>query len=305
MVRLVFIPCSIRHEFVKINSEMEESRPSRTAFRVAMRRAAHQILDRPLVFEDPLALRILDGETRDALESNPAELDSGPGRAFRAFFTARARYAEDQLARAVENGVRQFVVLGAGLDTFAYRNPYAGRGLRIFEVDHPAIQAWKRHRLEQAGIAIPDLLTFAPVNFEHQTLESGLREVGFDFANAAFFSWLGVIPYLTREAFRSTLSVISALPSGTGVAFDYGVDPKLLTLRERLGVKMLANRVAAANEPFRLFFTPDELSSELRSTGFHRMEDLSSHEINALYFANRPDDLRIVSNAGHLASAWL
>ncbi len=284
---------------------MEETRPSRTAFRVATRRAAHQLLDRPLVFEDPLALRILDRKTISALQMNPAEFDGRASRAFRAFFVARARYAEDQLAGAVENGVRQMVVLGAGLDTFAYRNPYTHVGLRVFEVDHPATQAWKRHRLQEADIEIPNSLTFAPIDFEHQTLESGLQSSGLEFSKPAFFSWLGVTPYLTKEAFRSTLAAICALPSGTGVAFDYGVDPKILSLREKLAVKMLANRVASVNEPFRLFFTPDDLSNELRAAGFHRIEDLGSSEINARYFRNRADDLKIISNAGRLAGAWL
>jgi methyltransferase (TIGR00027 family) len=284
---------------------MEESRPSRTAFRVATRRAAHQVLDRPLVFEDPLALRIVGPEIASALESNPADLNSRVSRAFRAFFVARARYAEDQLAQAVENGIRQFVVLGAGLDTFGYRNPYAALGLCVFEVDHPATQAWKRQCLEQAGIEIPDSLTFAPVDFEHQTLDSGLRHAGLDFTKAAFFSWLGVTPYLTKQAFRSTVKVIATLPGGTGVAFDYGMDPKLLNLRERLGLKILANRVASVNEPFRLFFAPDELANELRIAGFQRTEDLGSREINARYFADRTDDLKLISNAGHLASGWV
>jgi methyltransferase (TIGR00027 family) len=284
---------------------MEESRPSRTAFRVATRRAAHQIFDRPLVFEDPFALRILDPETITALQNHPAEIDSRTSRAFRAFFVARARYAEDQLAQAVQKGVRQFVVLGAGLDTFAYRNPYASTDLHVFEVDHPATQAWKRHRLQETGIEIPDSLTFAPVDFERQTLESGLKNARFDAGSPAFFSWLGVIPYLTKEAFRSTLAAISALPPGTGVAFDYGVDPKILTFREKLAIKALANRVASVNEPFRLFFTPEELSTQLRTAGFQQIEDLGSNEINALYFSHRADDLKIVSNAGHLACAWV
>lgn len=284
---------------------MEESRPSRTALRVAIRRAAHQVLDRPLVFEDPLAIRILDPESSRALQADPEELDGRTARAFRAFFVARARYAEDQLAHAFHTGVRQFVVLGAGLDTFAYRNPYAAEGLRVFEVDHPATQAWKRQRLQEGGLEIPGSLTFAPVNFEHQTLEAGLRTAGLDFDNPAFFSWLGVTPYLTKEAFRSTISVIASLPRGTGVSFDYGVDPGILTFRERLAFKMLAERVAAANEPFRLFFTSGELAQNLREAGFQRVEDLAAKEINALYFVDRNDDLKVVSNAGHLASAWI
>lgn len=284
---------------------MEESRPSRTALRVAIRRAAHQVLDRPLVFEDPLAIRILGRESSHALQTNPTDFDDRASRAFRAFFVARARYAEDQLGNAVESGVRQFVVLGAGLDTFAYRNRYACDGLRVFEVDHPATQAWKRHRLWEAGIDIPNSLTFAPVDFEHQSLEAGLQSAGMNFHSPAFFSWLGVTPYLTKDAFRSTLAVIAALPPGSGVAFDYAVDPRFLSFKERIGVKMLAGRVARANEPFRLFFAPGEPKDELQAARFGRTEDLTANDINARYFANRPDDLKVVSNAGHLASAWI
>src|SRR5271163_1639382 len=175
---------------------MQEGKFSRTARRVAIRRAAHQLLDHPMVLDDPLALRIIGSEAAESLRSNPKE-DHGFARAFRAFMAARSRYAEDELACAVEHEVRQYVVLGAGLDTFAYRNPHLG--LRIFEVDHPATQAWKREQLQAARIAIPTSLTFVPIDFERQTLAAGLEQAGFDAGAAAFFSWLGVTPYLTRE----------------------------------------------------------------------------------------------------------
>ena len=149
---------------------MQEGKFSRTARRVAIRRAAHQLLDHPRVLDDPLALRIIGAEAAEELRSNPKEHHAF-SRAFRAFMAARSRYAEDELAGAVERGVRQYVVLGAGLDTFAYRNPHAG--LRVFEVDHPATQAWKREQLSAAGIAIPAALTFVPVDFERQTSGGG------------------------------------------------------------------------------------------------------------------------------------
>jgi methyltransferase (TIGR00027 family) len=113
---------------------------------------------------------------------------------------ARSRYAEDELHTAIKRGIQQYVVLGAGLDTFAYRNPYPQDVLHVFEVDHPATQIWKRTRLEEAGITIPRTLTFTPVDFEIQTLEDGLRRAGFDTSKAAFFSWLGVTMYLTSSA---------------------------------------------------------------------------------------------------------
>src|SRR5580658_731298 len=181
---------------------MQEGKFSRTARRVAIRRAAHQLLDHPRVLDDPLALRIIGVEACEELRSNPKEHHAF-SRAFRAFMAARSRYAEDELARAVaqgvtQYGVTQYVVLGAGLDTFAYRNPHAG--LRVFEVDHPATQAWKREQLEAADIQIPSSLTFVPIDFEQQTLADGLAPSGFNPKASAFFSWLGVTPYLTREA---------------------------------------------------------------------------------------------------------
>jgi methyltransferase (TIGR00027 family) len=124
------------------------------------------------------------------------------------FVAARSRYAEDQLAQAVEQRVAQYVVLGAGLDTFAYRNPHAAY-LRVFEVDRPATQAWKLERLQAAGIAVPPELQFVPVDFERQTLATGLEQGGFDSGSPAFLSWLGVTPYLTRESCMATLRFIA------------------------------------------------------------------------------------------------
>src|SRR4051812_31801002 len=154
---------------------MHDDRPSKTAFRVALRRAAHQVLDNPKILEDPLALAIV-GADAEALRADPKR-QSRISRAMRAFMAVRSRHAEDGLAVACEGGTRRYVVLGAGLDTFTYRNPFAG--LHVFEVDHPAAQGWKRHRLEAAGIAIPESMTFAPVDFENQTLAEGLAQAGF------------------------------------------------------------------------------------------------------------------------------
>src|SRR5262249_7097362 len=147
----------------------------------------------------------------------------------RAFIAARSRYAEDELALAVKRGVRQYVILGAGLDTFAYRNPYPESALSVFEVDHPATQAWKRARLKEAGIPLPIDLTFAPVDFEEQTLAGGLRDAGYDPSLSAFFSWLGVTPYLTIEGMMATLRFIASAPIGSGGVFDYVTSPSLLT----------------------------------------------------------------------------
>jgi methyltransferase (TIGR00027 family) len=279
-----------------------DQRPSATAWRVAQRRAAHQILDEPRVLEDPLALRIIGEKAAEAIRSGAdGRGQSRFARYLRAFLVARSRYAEDALAAAVEKGIRQYVILGAGLDTSAYRNRLGGF-LRTFEVDHPATQGWKRETLARTGIPIPDFLTFVPLDFESQTLPEGLRTAGFDPAQPAFFSWLGVVPYLRREAILTTLGFVGSLPPGTAIAFDYGLPPSSLGFLPRLVYGLLARRVARAGEPFRTFFEPSELAAVLRGTGFRRVEDLGAGEINARYFAGRNDGLR-VGTAGRLVSA--
>lgn len=273
---------------------------SKTALRVAIRRAAHQLTDRPLILEDPIAVRLVgDGFARD-MERAMHKV----ARDFRLFMAARSRYVEDRLAEAVANGVTQYVALGAGLDTFAYRNPFPA--LRVFEVDFPATQEWKRALLEQAAIAVPASLAFVPLDFEHKGLAQGLAEAGFDSGKAAFFGWMGVVPYLTREAFRSTLGAVAQLPAGTGVSFDYAFSPETLSPSRRLVFDRLAQRVADAGEPFRLFFTPEEMDAELRRAGFARREQVDSDRLNEIYFQDRADGLKLSpAGLGTLVTAWL
>jgi methyltransferase (TIGR00027 family) len=281
---------------------MQEGKFSKTAHRVAVRRAAHQLLDQPRVLDDPLALRIIGSEAAEELKTNPKEHHAF-SRAFRAFMAARSRYAEDELASAVAQGVTQYVVLGAGLDTFAYRNPHPG--LRVFEVDHPDTQAWKREQLQTAGIPIPSFLTFVPVDFEKQTLEAGLTHSGFNSNAPAFFSWLGVTPYLTREACMTTLSLIAKLPARSGVVFDFAIDPALLNAGQRQALDALSERVARYGEPFQLFFNPTKLQDELKTLGFHRTEFLQGKQINERYFKDRADGLLVRGGLGHLMAAWV
>jgi methyltransferase (TIGR00027 family) len=280
---------------------LNSGRPSVTAWKVALRRAAHQIADRPPVFDDPLAIRIL-GPEGDAYAREPRLAGTGMvARSMRAFMAARSRYAEDRMAAAYQAGVRQYLVLGAGLDTFAYRNPFPD--LRVFEVDHPATQEWKRGRLQDAGIAIPDSLTFAPVDFQAQTLTDGLAAAGFDATQPAFVSWLGVIYYLTEEMAFDTLGVIAGLPAGSEIVFDFPVAREELGLIARLAVDAVAARVALAGEPFRSSYSPDRLAERLRELGFSEAEVLSAPEINALYFDNRADGLKLQGGAARLMRA--
>jgi methyltransferase (TIGR00027 family) len=279
---------------------METGRASKTALRVAIRRAAHQLADHPPVLDDPIALPLLGpGFARDldrAMEK--------VARDFRAFMAARSRYVEDNVVRAVSAGVEQYVVLGAGLDTFAYRNPFPS--LRIFEVDFPATQEWKRDLLHDARINIPESLTYVPLDFEHKALAAGLADAGFDLRRPAFFGWLGVVPYLTIEAFRATLNDVARLPCGTGISFDFAFPPETLTPQRRKVFDTLSQRVAAAGEPFQLFFTSEKLASELHILGFTRIEQVDSDRLNELYFQNRADGLRISPvGIGMLATAWV
>jgi methyltransferase (TIGR00027 family) len=281
---------------------MQDARPSRTALRVALRRAAHQLYDaRPLVFDDPIAVSILGDSYAEELRRTPTRPDRPFSVALRAFLVARSRYAEDNLARAISQGVTQYLLLGAGLDTFAHRNPYPD--LRVFEVDHPATQQWKRGLLETGDMPTPANLTYVPVDFERQSLPEQLYSVGFSSRKATLFAWLGVVPYLTLEAFRFTMNFIAAQPHGTGVVLDYSQPRAALPFLEKLAHDSLASRVQLAGEPFQLFFTPSEIAAEL--TLFHHLEDLGSSEINARYFTGRTDNLKVLGSAGRLLSAWL
>ena len=269
-----------------------------------MRRAAHQLYDDPpLVFADPMALRILAEESRVELREREEMERTHPfARGMRAFLCARSRFAEDALARAVDQGVRQYVLLGAGLDTYAMRSPHGD--VRVFEVDHPATQAWKQHRLEQGGIHVPATVTFVPVDFEREELMTKLVASGFDANAPAFCSWLGVVPYLTREAAVTTLDALGGLPAGSGVAFDYAVKRESLSPQQQAAFDWLAERVARVGEPFRLGLDPAELRELLLERGFSSVEDLDSEAIAARYFAGRKDGLTVRGGMGRLACAW-
>jgi methyltransferase (TIGR00027 family) len=275
---------------------MEENQPSRTAQGAAMHRALHQLVDRPPIFADPLAIKIIGQDAAAALGGTIEDgMRRSPG--LRAFIATRSRFTEDCLEAAMARGVRQYVLLGAGLDTFAYRS--SREGLRIFEIDHPATQGWKRARLDELSIAIPECLTFAPVDFERETLQQGLARAKFDFTSPAVFAWLGVTPYLTEDAVMATLAFVAALAKGSEIVFDYA-DPE--GAREGGDFEAMAERVAAAGEPFRSMFEPPALIRELKALGFSFVEDLDSAALNARYFRDRPDGL-LLRGRGHLMHA--
>ena len=280
---------------------MKEGTPSHTAYRVALRRAAHQILDRPLVLDDPVALRIVGLQAAAEIEADRRRYDSSFGRALRLFLVARSRVAEDALAQAVAAGVRQYVILGAGLDTFAYRNPRPD--LRVFEIDAPATQAWKRDLLRRTRIAEPASLTFVPVDFERQSLPEQLAAAGFRADERAFFSWLGVTMYLTKDAIMGTLRYVAERPAGSGITFDYLTPPHRLPWIRRIGFHWLARRLAAVGEPWTTWFESDVLGRELRAMGFTELENLDGPALDRRYFGGREKRVGGMS-AGCVMTGW-
>ena len=259
---------------------MRAGQPSRTALGAAAYRAVHQTLEGGVIFRDPYAARILDDETRAGLDDMAADLSLRP---MRLMIAARSRFSEQTLAACVARGVRQVVVLGAGLDTFSLRNPHAGLGVRVFEVDYPATQDWKRERLKQADLAVPDTLTFAPVDFERQSLADGLAAAGFQANRPAFFQWLGVVPYLTREAISQTLDFIAAVPESE-VVFDYGEPFENYSEERRANVMAVAERAAARGEPWLSHFDPAQMSDMLRKAGFAVIEDLGMAALGERFY---------------------
>ena len=276
---------------------MKLREPSRTALAAAAHRAAHQILEQGRIFADPLAVRIL-GQDAESI-ANEAKGDPSR-RMMRIFIAVRTRFTEDALAAAVERGLRQVVVLGAGLDTYAYRNPFRDR-LRVFEVDHPATQEWKRQSLADAAIPLPSSLTFAPVDFERETLAEGLAAAGFDPAQRSFFTWLGVVPYLTERSIWSTLQFIASLPKGAQVVFDYSNPPDTFSPDSRLAHDRRAARVAELGEAWLSYFDTDQLRTRLFSLGFTEIEDLGPPQIAARYLPNRV--VALPEKGGHILRA--
>jgi methyltransferase (TIGR00027 family) len=282
---------------------MQELNPSRTALRVALRRAAHQLHDaRPLVFEDPLAIPILGKEYLEEVKRTPDSIKRPFSAALRAFMVVRARLAEDTLAAALQtHATQQYLVLGAGLDTFACRNPHPT--LRVFEVDHPATQAWKKKLLTAAAITPPATAHFVAVDFEKDSLRARLKSAGFDETLPTVTAWLGVVPYLTPDAFRATLRLLARFAPGSQIVFDYSQPREALPPVEQLMHDSLAARVALAGEPFQLFFTPDQLAEELAFLDLRVVEDLDTSALTARYLANRSDNLLLRGKAARICIA--
>jgi methyltransferase (TIGR00027 family) len=263
---------------------MIQGTPSRTALAAARHRALHQIAEQGGILADPFALRILASEPAEA---DAAAADIEAARPMRLFIALRSRFADDCVRNARARGVTQIVVLGAGLDLTAFRLE-SEEGVTIFEVDHPDTQAWKQSLLREAGMVVPDMVRFVPVDFEHEQLWDRLAANGFVGSRPAIFIWLGVTPYLTIAAILATLRFVAGLQGGAEIVFDYGEPLDTLQGAAREARLSRMAQVAAMGEPWISLFHPAAMQDILRGQGFRHVEDRSLWETAALYNPHSP-----------------
>lgn len=265
--------------------------PDSTAVRTALWRALHVEVDSPPpVLDDRLGLRLAAPD--DTWRERP-DMDPVATRGFRAAIVARARFVEDLVAEQVEAGVTQYVILGAGLDTFAQRRPQVGGRLRIFEVDQPGTQAWKRRRLTEVGFGVATWLQLVPVDFETETSWwDGLAAAGFEPGRPAVVASTGVSMYLAKDTTAATLRQLAALAPGSTVAMSFLLPPELVDEADRPGLDASARGARSSGTPFVSFFTPDELVTMARDAGFAEIRHVPGRELAERYFAGRTDGLR-------------
>ena len=276
--------------------------PESTAVRVALWRAMHvQIDPPPHVIEDEVGLRLVapDPNWRQRPDMDPKFTSS-----FRASIVGRARFIEDLVAEQAARGVGQYVILGAGLDTFAQRKPENASKLKVFEVDQPGPQTWKRQRLIELGFGIPEWLRFVPVNFEAgDSWWERLASAGFDASAPAIVASAGVSMYLTKEAISAMLRQVASLATGSTLVMTFLMPLELADPEVRPGLEMAAKGARASGTPFISFFTPEDLLSLAREAGFRDAQHVSTATLAQRYFAGRADGLRPPNNAEEILIA--
>lgn len=281
---------------------MPTIQPDPTAARVALWRALHTELDAaPPVFDDTVGLALLApaDNWRERGDMNPQFT-----RPFRASIVARARFIEDLIAEHTEQGLTQYVILGAGLDTFAQRRPEIASRLNIFEIDRPDTQAWKRERLLELGYGIPDWLHFVPVDFEAGgNWQQALEKAGFDKHKRAVIVSTGVSMYLTREANAATLREVASLAPGSAFAMTFLLPLDMADPEVRPGMEMAEKGARASGTPFLSFFTTPQIRALAHEAGFKQARHVSAEHLAQRYFADRTDGLRPPRNAEELLIA--
>ncbi len=276
--------------------------PDSTAVRTALWRAMHVAVDPPPhVLEDEIGLKLAAPD--DRWRDRP-DMDVDATRPFRASIVARARFIEDLVEEQAASGVGQYVLLGAGLDTFAQRRPEIASRLKVFEVDQPAHQAWKRDRLMELGFGLPEWLRLVPVDFEAgESWREALADAGFDAGQPAVVVSTGVSMYLTKEANVAALRQVATLAAGSTFATTFILPLELADPDVRPGLELAANGARASGTPFISYFTPNEMLALARDAGFRDVRHVAAAELAQRYFAGRTDGLRPPNNAEELLVA--
>lgn len=278
---------------------MSDRKASRTALGTAYLRAVHQLFDaQPRILEDPVAVPLLGPAALKRINDAPDRYRTPETSALRAHVVLRSRFAEDRLAAAVLRGITQYVILGAGFDTFALRQPAWAQALKIIEVDHPGTQAVKRSQCTAAGFAMPKNAEFAGIDFERESLLDGLQRYHISLNEPTLFSWLGVTMYLKEDAIDDVFRSVAAFPAGSEIVLTFAqpLEPAVGGVEGPRA--MLADRVASFGEPFVSCFEPDAIEAKLRVAGFSVVEFLSPAEAEERYFRQRPDDLPVPRRTG-------
>ncbi len=271
---------------------MSNREASRTSIATAYLRAAHQLLDAPpRVLEDPVAVRLLGKDASQNICEAVKHYRSPEASAMRSHVVLRSRFAEDRLAAAVQRGVSQYVILGAGFDTFAFRQPEWAKSLKIFEIDHPATQLVKRSFLTKASLELPANVRLGQIDFERDSLLEGLCRHHVSVEEPTFFSWLGVTVYLKEAAIDAALESMATYPSGSEVVLTFKQPIVKTAGKAAEAARQLAENVASVGEPFVSFFEPKAMEEKLTSAGFSKVEFLDLETAGQRYFALRPADL--------------
>ena len=270
---------------------MDGSQASGTAEGAAMLRAAHLVVDDPpVIFEDRLAERFL-GERYGPMSRDPEAMATATVIASRSTVTGRSRVTETLIEERVADGIGQYVVLGAGYDTFAWRRPDLVDRLTVFEVDHPATQARKREVVADLSDGDPPV-RFVPIDFERERLVDVLAAAGWRRDKPTFFSWLGVTMYLTDAATFATLEFVADAAPASTIVFQYSIDLDLLSEGSRVVRRSAMEGMERAGEPWINFYRPDELVARVRALGFSDVTSLGAAELNPRYYDGRTDVLR-------------
>jgi methyltransferase (TIGR00027 family) len=266
---------------------MSKHKVSRTALRTAYLRAAHQLLDaQPLILDDPIVVPLIGADGVQLIHETAEHYYTPERRALRAHVVLRSRFAEDRLEAAVRRDIRQYVILGAGFDTFSLRQPEWAQILEIYEFDQPGTQALKRSLISSAELSIPANVDFVAIDFEKESLSDAFLRTDVSMEEPTFFSWLGVMMYLKEETINTVIRSVASFPAGSEIVLTYQPPPGESPLP-------LEQRVAVLDEPWVTYFEPDDLEAKLRDAGFTIVEFLTPAEAKAMYFRQRLDNLTV------------